>query len=115
MKKRRLRPAWAFVILSAFLVSSAWATEIPEGVQTNCTRGEFGENQYADLGMALVEEWFDVSGGGEIESDTNRMALAPAPKPPPKTQAQAPKAHAKQAPKRGIPNLKLPLQKNLWA
>ena len=65
MKKRRLRPAWALVILSVFLASSAGAAEIPEGVQANCIRGEFGENQYVDLEMALVEEWLDVSGGVE--------------------------------------------------
>ncbi|MDR1533875.1 MAG: hypothetical protein LBU64_02060 [Planctomycetota bacterium] len=65
MKKRGLRPAWAFVILPILLASAAGAVEIPEGVQTNCARGEFGENQYVDLRLALVEEWLDVSGGGE--------------------------------------------------
>ena len=65
MEKKGLSLVWELVILSVLLAPSAGAVEIPEGVQTNCARGQFGENQYVDLRMALVEEWLDLNGGGE--------------------------------------------------
>ena len=66
MGKWLLPPAW-ICALSLFLIPmAARAVEIPEGVNANCVKGEFGENQYVDIRMALVEEWLDVREGGEL-------------------------------------------------
>ena len=54
------------LIFSSATAAAVRAVEIPDGVETNCSRGEFGQNKYVDLKLAMVEEWLDASGDGEL-------------------------------------------------
>ena len=66
MRIRLLKSMFAIIIFSSVMAAAARAVEVPDGVETNCARGEFGKNKYVDLKLAVVEEWLDASGGGEI-------------------------------------------------
>ncbi len=65
MGKHLLRLAAAFILLAS-IPAVAGELDVPGGIKTNCLRGEFGENKYAELKMALVEEWPNVGEGGEL-------------------------------------------------
>lgn len=66
MKKRILGLACAALLLMGLATSPARSVEIPDGIETNCQRGEFGQNKYANLKLAMVEEWLDASEEGEL-------------------------------------------------
>ncbi len=66
MKMRSLGLAHLFLLSILLMPGVAGAAEIPEGIKSNCLRGEFGENKYVTLKIALVEEWLDASQEGEI-------------------------------------------------
>ena len=65
MRTRLLKSMFAIILFSS-VMAAVRAVEVPDGVETNCVRGEFGENKYVDLKLAIVEEWLDVSDGGEF-------------------------------------------------
>lgn len=67
MPQLRVSLLAALLIMAAgvFAPLTAPAVEIPEGVETNLTAGDFGENEYVGLTKVVVEPWWNSGDDGE--------------------------------------------------